>query len=58
MGVKALVQVMSGSRAGLKKLEFFAFGEEPFFEQFSTCIDLINKNGVTVGQLWNLVIIL
>ena len=53
--MKALVQLVSGSKAGLKKLEFFAFGQENFYSQFSTCIDLMKRNQVTIGQLWDLV---
>jgi hypothetical protein len=55
MYVKALVQLLAASMAGVKKLEFYSFGDENFRQLFSTCLDLFKANGVTVAQLWNLI---
>jgi hypothetical protein len=53
--VKALVQLISASMAGVSTLEYYSFGDELFRRQFQTCIQLFQKNEVTVGQLWNLI---
>ena len=39
--------------AGISKLEFYSFGDELFYRQFLTCNELIRKNEINVGQLWN-----
>ena len=55
MYVKALVQLLAASMAGVKKLEFYSFGDENFRQLFSTCLDLFKTNEVTVAQLWKLI---
>lgn len=53
--MKALVQLISASMAGVSTLEYYSFGDELFGRQFQTCIQLFQKNEFTVGQLWNLI---
>ncbi len=53
--MKALVQLISASMAGVSTLEYYSFRDELFHQQFLTCVELLETNKVTVGQLWNLI---
>ena len=54
--VKAIIQVIAASMADVKHMNFFAFGDEAFTEQFITMMDDLYNCDVRVSGLWNILL--
>ena len=54
--VKAIIQVIAASMADVKHMNFFAFGDEAFTEQFKTMMDDLYNSDVRVNGLWNILL--
>ena len=52
MGIKALLQLMAASEAGIPMLEFYCFGDEAFESSMRACLDRLGEADATVGDLW------
>ena len=52
MGIKALLQLMAASEAGIPILEFYCFGDEAFESAMRACLDRLGEADATVGDLW------
>ena len=52
MGIKALLQLMAASEAGIASLEFYCFGDERFESSMRACLDKLGETDATVGHVW------
>ena len=54
--IKAIIQVLAASVAEVKHLNFFAFGDKTFAEQFTTMMDCLYKCDIRVNVLWDILL--
>jgi len=52
--VKCLVQVMAASMAGVKKLDFYSFGDQKFYDRFSAAMRA--AMGKDAGWIWEKIV--
>ena len=52
MGIKALLQLMAASEAGVPSLEFYCFGDETFESSMRACLNWLGERDATVGDVW------
>ena len=52
MGIKALLQLMAASEAGIPSLEFYCFGDETFESSMRACLNRLGEADATVGDVW------
>ena len=51
--MKALIQLIAGSLAGVEKFDFYSFGDQVFQTRFEAAVAALE--GKTVGELWNFI---
>lgn len=52
--IKAVIQVIAASIAGVKHLNFFTFGERRFADEFRKMMDDLKSHDVRVNRLWSI----
>ena len=52
MGIKALLQLMAASEAGVTSLEFYCFGDEEFESSMRACLNRLGETDATVSDVW------
>ena len=54
--IKAIIQVIAATMAEVKHLNFFAFGDNTFAEQFTNMLDDLYQHDVRVNRLWDILL--
>ena len=54
-GVKCLVQVMAASMAGVRKLDFYSFGDQKFYDKFTEAMKAAKDR--EVGWVWDRIVL-